>query len=170
LIQSGGQQEDEVIVVTRGFTMPVRSAGILLHRERADAIEVFLVQPGGRFWRNKDTGAWSIPRGLIGRDEDVLAAAKREFKEETGFEPDGDFRLLGTFRQPGGKQVIAFALKGDCDPSALVSNLFSMEWPPRSGRFRDIPEVDRGGWFARAYAEIKIVKGQKLILDRLDQS
>ena len=97
-------------------------------------------------------------------------AARREFKEETGFEPDGNVRLLGTFRQPGGKQVIAFALKGDCDPSALVSNSFSMEWPPRSGTFRDFPEVDRGGWFARADAETKITKGQKPILDSLYQS
>lgn len=97
-------------------------------------------------------------------------AAKREFQEETGFELDGVSRLLGTFRQPGGKQLIAYALEGDCDPSALVSNSFSMEWPPRSGKFQDFPEADLGAWFARADAETKMLKGQKPILDCLHQS
>jgi predicted NUDIX family NTP pyrophosphohydrolase len=147
--------------------MPVRSAGILLYRKHGRAIEVFLVHPGGPFWKNKDMGAWSIPKGLIGGNEDALVAAKREFQEETGFELDGDFRLLGTFRQPGGKHVIAYALEGDCDPAALVSNSFSMEWPPRSGKFWGFPEVDRGAWFGRADAGTKILKGQKPILDSL---
>jgi predicted NUDIX family NTP pyrophosphohydrolase len=154
-------------VALRRYTMPVRSAGILLHRLRGQGLEVFLVHPGGPFWKNKDVGVWSIPKGLIGCQENALAAARREFREETGFELDGDFRFLGTFRQPGGKQVIAYALEGDCNPSDLVSNSFAIEWPPRSGKFREFPEADRGAWFARAEAETKILKGQKPILDSL---
>jgi predicted NUDIX family NTP pyrophosphohydrolase len=150
--------------------MPIRSAGILLYRNRGRAIEVFLIHPGGPFWKNKDAGAWSIPKGLIGCQEDPLVAARREFQEETGFELDGNFRPLGTFRQPGGKHVIAYALEGDCDPSAMVSNSFSIEWPPRSGKFREFPEADRGAWFGRAEAETKILKGQKPILDFLYRS
>jgi predicted NUDIX family NTP pyrophosphohydrolase len=150
--------------------MPIRSAGILLYRKRKRAIEVFLIHPGGPFWKNKDAGAWSIPKGVIGDQEDALAAAKREFQEETGFELDGDFKLLGTFRQPGGKHVIAYALEGDCDPSALASNSFSIEWPTKSGKFHDFPEADRGAWFARAEAETKILNGQKPILDSLYSS
>jgi predicted NUDIX family NTP pyrophosphohydrolase len=149
--------------------MPIQSAGILLYRKRKQSIEVFLIHPGGPFWKNKDAGAWSIPKGIVGPQEDALVAARREFKEETGFELDGDFRLLGTFRQPGGKHVMAYVVEGDCDPAALVSNAFSMEWPPRSGRIQDFPEADRGAWFGRAEAEMKILKGQKPILDRLYQ-
>jgi predicted NUDIX family NTP pyrophosphohydrolase len=149
--------------------MPVRSAGILLYRKRNPAIEVFLIHPGGPFWRHKDAGAWSIPKGLINDQEDALAAARREFKEETGFELNGDFRPLGDFRQPGGKLVTAYALEGDCDPAAIISNSFSLEWPPRSGRFQDFPEADRGAWLPRAEAEAKILKGQRPILERLFQ-
>src|ERR1700712_2204125 len=133
--------------------MALSSAGILLYRKRKREIEVFLIHPGGPFWRKKDEGAWSIPKGLIGPGEDPLVTAKREFKEETGFETSGDCLLLGTFRQPGGKDVIAYAVEGDCDPAQLVSNVFSMEWPPRSGKQQGFPEVDRGAWFGHAEAK-----------------
>lgn len=149
--------------------MSVRSAGILLYRKRNPAIEVFLIHPGGPFWRRKDAGAWSIPKGLINDQEDALVAARREFREETGFELNGDFRPLGEFRQPGGKLITAYALEGDCDPAAIVSNSFSLEWPPRSGRFQDFPEADRAAWLPRAEAEVKILKGQRPILERLFQ-
>ncbi|MBV9903006.1 MAG: NUDIX domain-containing protein [Alphaproteobacteria bacterium] len=149
--------------------MPLKSAGILLYRRpRRRSVEVFLIHPGGPFWKNKDEGAWSIPKGLVAAGEDPLDAARREFTEETGFTVDGAFHELGTFKQPGGKLVTAFALEGDCDPTRLVSNMFSMEWPPRSGRRQDFPEADRAAWFARAEAEVKILKGQKAMLDALD--
>ena len=144
-----------------------RSAGILLYRRRKRQVEVFLIHPGGPFWKNKDAGAWSIPKGLIEPGEDPLAAAKREFAEETGFTVEGECHLLGTFRQPGGKEVVTYTVEGDCDPAKLVSNLFSMEWPPRSGKRREFPEVDRGAWFALAEAERKILKGQKAALAML---
>src|ERR1700712_26900 len=150
--------------------MPLKSAGILLYRKRQREVEVFLVHPGGPFWRNKDQGAWSIPKGLIGTNEQPLAAAKREFREETGFEVDGDCLLLGAFRQPGGKDVIAYALEGDCDPARLRSNIFSMEWPPRSGQQQEFPEVDRGEWYRLADADVKILRGQRAMLDKLSVS
>ena len=145
--------------------MPVQSAGVLLFRKRKLGREVFLVHPGGPFWRSKDLGAWTIPKGTIEPGEDVLSAARREFREETGFVVEGDFRLLGTFRQPGGKLVTAFAVEGEFDPDTLVSNTFSAMWPPKSGKFAEFPEIDRGEWFARAVAERKILKGQKPMLD-----
>ena len=145
--------------------MPVNSAGVLLFRKRKRGREVFLVHPGGPFWRNKDLGAWTIPKGTIEPGEDVLSAARREFREETGFVVEGDFRLLGTFRQPGGKLVTAFAVEGEFDPDTLVSNTFSAMWPPKSRKFAEFPEIDRGEWFARAVAERKILKGQKPMLD-----
>jgi predicted NUDIX family NTP pyrophosphohydrolase len=145
--------------------MPTQSAGILLYRKRKRMLEVFLIHPGGPFWKRKDDGAWSIPKGAIAANEDPRDAAKREFKEETGFDVDDDLKLLGTYRQPGGKLVTAYAAQGDCDPTKLVSNTFSMTWPPRSGKIVEFPEVDRGAWFARADAEVKILKGQKPILD-----
>jgi predicted NUDIX family NTP pyrophosphohydrolase len=145
--------------------MPANSAGILLFRKRKRGREVFLVHPGGPFWRSKDLGAWTIPKGTIEPGEDVLSAARREFREETGFVAKGDFRLLGTFRQPGGKLVTAFAVEGEFDPDTLVSTTFSTLWPPKSGKFAEFPEIDRGEWFARAVAERKILKGQKPMLD-----
>ncbi len=145
--------------------MPIQSAGILLYRKRSKGVDVFLVHPGGPFWKAKDAGAWSIPKGIVDADEDLLTAAKREFKEETGFELDGDCALLGTFRQPSGKRITAYAAQGDCDPAKLVSNTFSLVWPPRSGKMIDVPEVDRGAWLHREEAETKILKGQKPILD-----
>jgi predicted NUDIX family NTP pyrophosphohydrolase len=136
-----------------------------MYRRREAGPEILLVHPGGPFWRNKDAGAWSIPKGLYEEDENPVAAARREFEEETGCRPDGDFIALGSFRQPGGKIVTAFAVEGDFDVAALRSNSFSIEWPPRSGRQTSFPEVDRGEWFSPAAARAKLVKGQVSILD-----
>ena len=127
--------------------------------------ELLLVHPGGPFWRNKDAGAWSIPKGLYDEDEDPLAAARREFEEETGCRVDGAFVALGSFPQPGGKLVTAFAVEGDFDVTALRSNAFTIEWPPRSGRQASFPEVDRAQWFSPAMARVKLAKGQVPILD-----
>ncbi len=147
--------------------MPKLSAGILLHRPGLAGPEVLLVHPGGPFWARKDSGAWSIPKGLIDPDEDAAAAAKREFAEEVGTVPTGDLHPLGEFRQPGGKIVIAFAPAGDFDPAMLSSNSFEMEWPPRSGRLITAPEVDRAEWFGLAAAREKLLQGQRPILDAL---
>jgi len=147
--------------------MPRRSAGILLYRRTGRSLELFLVHPGGPFWAKKDEGAWSIPKGLHEEAEDPLAAAQREFTEETGMVCAGPFITLGEFRQPGGKVLRAWAMEGDCDPAALNSNEFSMEWPPRSGRMQSFPEVDRGAWLAPDEARRKILKGQLPILEAL---
>ncbi|OPY11960.1 MAG: RNA pyrophosphohydrolase [Syntrophaceae bacterium PtaB.Bin038] len=141
-----------------------RSAGLLLYRVRAGRLEVFLVHPGGPFWAKKDLGAWSIPKGGIDEAEDPLEAARREFEEETGFRPEGLFRKLEPVRQRSGKIVYAWAVEGDCDPAALRSNTFEMEWPPRSGRHREFPEVDRAGWFDLETANNKILDGQRGLL------
>ena len=138
-----------------------------MYRGAGEGVEVFLVHPGGPFWAKKDEGAWSIPKGLPDTGEDLLAAAKREFHEETGFPAEGDFTPLGAFKQPGGKIVHAWAVEGDCDPSQLESNLFEMEWPPRSGRRARFPEIDRAGWFRAREAQIKILRGQQPILTKL---
>lgn len=145
------------------------SAGLLLCRERPDGVEVLLAHPGGPFWHRKDAGAWSIPKGEIEADEGALAAARREFFEETGYRPQGEAHDLGEVRQPGGKIVRAWAIVTDWDPSALVSNAFEMEWPPKSGKRQSFPEIDRAEWFALAAAREKILKGQLPFLDRLDQ-
>jgi len=142
------------------------SAGILMYRKRKSGIEFFLVHPGGPFWKNKDDGAWTIPKGAVEPGEDPLAAALREFEEETGFRVSGDFVALGSFKQPGGKQVEAFAVQGDCEPAKLISNDFEMEWPRRSGRTQRFPEVDRGGWFTEEEARDKLLIGQRPMLDR----
>lgn len=148
--------------------MPAQtSAGLLMYRGAGEGIEVFLVHPGGPFWAKKDEGAWSIPKGLAAPGEDLLATAKREFHEETGFTAEGEFRPLGAFKQPGGKTVHAWAFEGDCDPSRLVSNLFEMEWPPRSGKSARFPEVDRAGWFGPSEASKKILRGQQPMLLKL---
>jgi predicted NUDIX family NTP pyrophosphohydrolase len=148
--------------------MPAISAGLLLYRRGESGLEVFLVHPGGPFWARKDEGAWSVPKGLVDADEEELACARREFREETGFDaPAGTELDLGTFRQPSGKQVHVWAIEGDCDPAQLSSNLFEMEWPPKSGRRARFPEVDRGGWFDRTQALAKITTGQRPILERL---
>ena len=145
--------------------MPQLSAGILMHRGRPGSREVFLVHPGGPYWKNKDDGAWSIPKGRCDAGEEPLAAAKREFEEETGITVDGSFVALGQFKQPSGKLITAFALEGDCDATCIRSNDFSMEWPPRSGRMQAFPEVDRAAWFSLEEARVKMAKGQRPILD-----
>jgi len=144
-----------------------KSAGILLFRRVGHEIEVLLAHPGGPFWKNKDYGAWSIPKGEYADNEDPLAAAKREFAEETGLTLSGDFIPLGEIRQPGGKAVMAWALEGDFDTATLRSNTFSMPWPPRSGKLREFPEIDRAAWFPLALARLKILQGQAEFLDRL---
>jgi predicted NUDIX family NTP pyrophosphohydrolase len=147
--------------------MSKMSAGLLLFREVSNNLEVLLVHPGGPFWAKKDDGAWSIPKGEFGDGEDPLAAARREFEEELGAVVDGEFIPLDAVKQPGGKVVHAWAVRGDFDLSGLRSNTFSMEWPPRSGRQREFPEVDRAGWFGIDGARTKILKGQAPLLDRL---
>ena len=137
-----------------------------MYRMRQSGPEVLLVHPGGPFWAKKDDGAWSIPKGLY-EDEDALAAAKREFEEETGRKPQGVFIALGSFPQPGGKVVSAWAFEGDFDLARFKSNLFTMEWPPKSGRMAQFPEADRAGWFGAAEALRKIVKGQTAIVNAL---
>jgi len=147
--------------------MPASSAGILLYRRSAAGVEVFLVHPGGPFWARKDDAAWSIPKGEIDPGEDHEAAARREFAEEVGTVPSGPLLPLGSFRQPGGKTVIAFALEGEFDPLALVSNTIEIDWPPRSGRKMTIPEVDRAAWFSLQEAASKLHLGQRQVLAAL---
>jgi predicted NUDIX family NTP pyrophosphohydrolase len=147
--------------------MPKESAGILLYRRHNGSIEVFLVHPGGPFWKNKNAGSWTIPKGEPNAGEDRLAAAIREFGEETGTTLAGEFGALPAIKQAGGKWVYAFALEGDLDPATLVSNEFEMEWPPRSGRRTRFPEVDRGAWFSLAEARRRINKSQAALLDAL---
>jgi predicted NUDIX family NTP pyrophosphohydrolase len=147
--------------------MAKNSAGLLMYRHRRGILEVFLVHPGGPYWAKKDLGSWSIPKGEFIPDEDPLEAARREFEEETGFPVAGHFSSLTPIRQPGGKIVHAWAFEGDCDPSAIKSNAFSMEWPPRSGKYQEFPEVDRAEWFTIETAKDKILKGQVGFLDEL---
>lgn len=147
--------------------MPKRSAGILLYRRRNGAIEVFLAHPGGPFWAKKDAAAWTIPKGEYDSDEEPLTAARREFEEETSFQIDGEFLDLGVVTQSSGKIVTAFAVEGDCDPAKLVSNFCQIEWPPRSRKLIDIPEVDRGAWYSLDEARLKMFTAQRAFLDRL---
>ncbi|MEM1972073.1 MAG: NUDIX domain-containing protein [Nitrososphaerota archaeon] len=146
------------------------SAGILLYRRKSGRIEVLLVHPGGPFWMGKEDGAWSIPKGIIEEDENPLEAAKREFKEETGFEVDGEFIDLGEVRLSSGKTIRVWALEGDIDAEKIISNRFSMEWPKGSGRTQEFPEVDRAAWFSLEEAARKIHQGQRGLLDRLRQT
>lgn len=146
---------------------PKKSAGVLLFRRLGPEIEVLLAHPGGPFWKNKDDGAWSIPKGEYAEGEDPLAAARREFAEEIGVIPPGDFVPLGETRQPGGKVVSAWALEGDFDTGNLRSNTFSIPWPPGSGKLKEFPEIDRAEWFPLRIARNKILKGQAEFLDRL---
>ncbi|MGB6688783.1 MAG: NUDIX domain-containing protein [Terracidiphilus sp.] len=151
--------------------MPKLSSGIVLYRRKKQTIEVFLVHPGGPFWKNKDRGAWSIPKGEYEAGEDPLAAAQREFEEETGTRvPEGQLLPLGEVRQPGGKIVTAWAIEGDCAAEDIRSNLFELEWPPKSGKPQQFPEVDRAGWFGLADARDKLLPGQHVFLDRLAQA
>jgi predicted NUDIX family NTP pyrophosphohydrolase len=149
--------------------MAQRSAGILLYRRRQRAIQVLLVHPGGPFWANKDDGAWSIPKGEYDPGEDPLAAARREFQEETGARPQGEAMALGSFRASAAKIVDVWAVEGEFDPARLRSNTFTLEWPPRSGRIGEHPEVDRAAWFAPEEAARKLLKGQRAILESLLQ-
>ena len=145
-----------------------KSAGLLLYREAITGqLEVFLVHPGGPFWRKKDEGAWSMPKGEFEDNEEPLSAAQREFAEETGFRPDGETLPLEPVRQPGGKLIYAWAMERDLDPAGLKSNTFSLEWPPKSGRHQEFPEIDRAAWFTLEAARHKISKGQKSFLDQL---
>ena len=139
---------------------PKQSAGLLLFRETSGRLEVLLAHPGGPFWAKKDDGAWTIPKGELNDGEDPLACARREFEEETGFAPRGDARPLTPLRQPSGKIVHAFAMRADYDPADLRSNSFSMEWPPKSGRMQEYPEIDRACWYTIDEALRKILKGQ----------
>lgn len=143
---------------------PKPSAGLLLFRRSADTLEVLLVHPGGPFWASKDDGAWSIPKGQIEDNEDPLAAARREVEEETGATPSGTFIALTPVRQAGGKVVHTWAIESDFDPSSLRSNLFEMEWPPKSGKRAMFPEVDRAAWFDMETAARKILESQAIVL------
>ncbi len=149
--------------------MPKISAGLLLYRLRQGAPEVLLVHPGGPFWAKKDAGAWSIPKGEPSPGEDLLAAARREFEEETGHGIAGEFRALAPVQQPSGKTVHAWAVEADIDAGAIRSNSFELEWPPRSGRRQAFPEVDRAAWLGLAEARVKITKGQLGLLDQLER-
>jgi predicted NUDIX family NTP pyrophosphohydrolase len=145
-----------------------RSAGILLCRGSGAELRLLLVHPGGPFWAKKDEGAWSIPKGEYDEGEDPLAVARREFEEELGSPtPAGDVIELGELVQPSRKQITAYAIEGDFDPSSLKSNLFEMEWPPKSGKMLSFPEVDRAAWFTPDEARAKILPGQRPFIDRL---
>jgi predicted NUDIX family NTP pyrophosphohydrolase len=143
------------------------SAGILMYRQAGPGLEVLLVHPGGPFWRNKDDGSWSIPKGEVAAGEDAAVAARREFREETGCDLSGPLEPLGDIRQRGGKRVTAFAIEGELDVSAIKSNTFEIEWPPKSGRMQFFPEIDRAAWFDLLVAHVKIIEGQRQLFDRL---
>lgn len=147
--------------------MGKRSAGLLLYRDSPRGLEVLLVHPGGPYWAGKDDGAWSIPKGEFGADEAPLAAAKREFEEETGASVEGECIALEPLRQPSGKIVYAWAVRADFEPTRLRSNTFELHWPPRSGRVQHFPEVDRAAWFSLDEAKAKIHKAQRPLLQQL---
>ena len=157
-------------LVSRENIVPKKSAGLLVYREMQGQLEVFLVHPGGPFWVNKDEGAWSIPKGEFLEDEDPLEAAKREFREETGFIVKGQFQRLDPIKQPGGKIVYIWVVRSDVDPGAIKSNTFSLEWPRGSGKIAEFPEVDRAAWFTIEIARRKILKGQIAFLDQLERT
>jgi predicted NUDIX family NTP pyrophosphohydrolase len=146
----------------------VRSAGLLMYRLRGGTLEVLLAHPGGPFWSRRDAASWTLPKGEIGPGEDPLAAACREFEEETGFPGTPPFHPLGELKQKSGKRITAWAFEGDANPSLLVSNTFEMEWPPRSGRTQNFPEVDRVAWFGPDEARVKLIAGQAPFVDALE--
>ncbi|MGN2253640.1 NUDIX domain-containing protein [Frateuria sp. GZRe12] len=148
--------------------MPITSAGILMYRLHEDGPQVLLAHPGGPFWRRRDEGAWMLPKGELQPGEEAEAAARREFEEELGVPAVGSLHPLGRLRQRGGKWVEAFALEGEFDPVALRSNVFELEWPPRSGQHASFPEIDRVAWFALAQARARILPSQETLLDRLE--
>jgi predicted NUDIX family NTP pyrophosphohydrolase len=147
-----------------------QSAGILLYRRRSDALEVFLVHPGGPFWKNKDAGSWTIPKGEFTSEEPALDAAVREFREETGAALKGPFQPLSPIRQKGGKRVYAWAAPGDIDAAAIISNTFELEWPRNSGKQKTFPEVDKGDWFSLGAARQMINPAQIALLDELEET
>jgi predicted NUDIX family NTP pyrophosphohydrolase len=148
--------------------MPKRSAGLLLYRRGADGVEVLIGHMGGPFWAKKDDGGWSIPKGEYDDGEDAFAVCLREFEEELGSpSPATDFEPLGEVRQASGKRLTVWAAEGDFDASSARSNTFEMEWPPRSGRMQEFPEIDRADWVSVDVARSKLVKGQVVFLDRL---
>jgi predicted NUDIX family NTP pyrophosphohydrolase len=150
--------------------MGQKSAGLLMYRNGREGLEVFLVHPGGPFWAKRDAGSWSIPKGEYSTGEDPFEVARREFHEETGFQAAGkEFFPLTPRKQPSGKTIAAWAFEGDGDASAVKSNTFTIEWPPRSGKQQEFPEVDRGGWFSIPVAREKIIKGQEGFIDELHQ-
>lgn len=149
--------------------MVKKSAGILLYRFNKKRLEVFLVHPGGPFWAKKDAGAWSVPKGEFEDSEDPLDAAKRELEEETGIKTKGPFTALTPVKQKNGKLVFAWAAEGDADPSAIRSNSFEMEWPPRSGKMKQFPEIDKAAWFTIEEALEKIIPGQVSLVNELDK-
>jgi predicted NUDIX family NTP pyrophosphohydrolase len=146
-----------------------RSAGLLMYRIGERGLEVLLAHPGGPFWSRKDEAAWTLPKGECNEGEEALAAAQREFTEETGFTACAPFLPLGEVRQKSGKRIAAWACSGDCDPALLRSNSFEMEWPPRSGRMQSFPEIDRAQWFTAAQARHKLIAGQVPFIDALEQ-
>jgi predicted NUDIX family NTP pyrophosphohydrolase len=154
-----------------GLLTGKQAAGLLMYRQRGGSTEVLLIHPGGPFWKNKDLGAWSIPKGEYPPQEDPLSAAKREFEEETGFavhvRSETEFVPLTPVKQPGGKLIHAWAFEGDADPSAVKSNTFEQEWPPRSGKRQTFPEVDKAAWFTLEEARKRIHKGQLPLIDEL---
>jgi predicted NUDIX family NTP pyrophosphohydrolase len=149
--------------------MPRQSAGLLMYRLRAGELEFLLGHMGGPFWSKKDAGAWTMPKGELRPGEEPLVAACREFQEEFGFEPAGPFTSLGSVKQKGGKVVHAFSFSGDCDPASCKSNMFTLEWPPRSGKFQDFPELDRFQFFSLTEAHEKIHPAQAGFLDAVNK-
>jgi predicted NUDIX family NTP pyrophosphohydrolase len=149
--------------------MPKVSAGLLMYRVREGELEFLLAHPGGPFWKERDAGAWTIPKGEIQSGEEPLAAARREFEEEIGLKPQGEFIELTPITQKGGKVVHAWAFEGEFDPAVIRSNTFEMEWPPHSGKFQTCPEVDRASFFGMAEARRKINPAQIAFLDELKQ-
>ncbi len=147
--------------------MTRQSAGLLLYRRKESGLEFLLVHPGGPFWKNKDAGAWTIPKGEIQPGETPLACAQREFAEELGFLPQGEFIPLTPVKQKGGKLILAWAVQGDCDPAAINSNTFTLEWPPRSGKLQEFPEIDRASFFTLDAARQKINPAQINLLEEL---
>ena len=147
--------------------MPNQSAGILLYRKINNHLQAFLVHPGGPFFKNKDQGAWSIPKGEFSEDEEALLAAKREFEEETGQSVEGNFIPLTPVKLKSGKTVYAWAVEGDIDHETIFSNLFEMEWPPKSGKKQSFPEIDRAGWFEVDEAKLKINIAQAAFIEEL---
>jgi predicted NUDIX family NTP pyrophosphohydrolase len=149
--------------------LPQTSAGLLWYRWSGGVLEVFLVHPGGPFWAKKDEGSWSIPKGLVGEDEDKLEAAKREFAEETSILPSGPWIDLGEIRQKSGKNVYGWAFEGNCHSARVKSNTFTLEWPPKSGQMKQFPEIDKGEFFSLSVALRKINQNQAELLKRLEK-